>query len=107
MMETLKAFTILPLDFLILTATALPIIEIGIGILLILKIRQRQVLFFASFLFLVFMLFSVYGTILDIRSDCGCFGSFIQSEIGFGMIVRNTLILLCSSVLYKSNEVFN
>ncbi len=92
----------LPHDLIITTATLLPITEIGLGIMLLFRIEQRTALRITAILFLVFFLFSVYGMILGLEEDCGCFGSVLKSNFGLSMIIRN-LVLLTSIILVLGN----
>ena len=99
LIETLKAFTKLSEDILIITATILPVIEIGLGLLLMLKIKPKPVLYGTLILFTVFLVFSVYGTIKGMNNDCGCFGSLVKSQIGWGMVIRNLGFLIVGGLL--------
>ncbi|MFA3783930.1 MauE/DoxX family redox-associated membrane protein [Melioribacteraceae bacterium 4301-Me] len=100
LIETLKEVK-LPHDLIITIATLLPITEIGLGIMLLLKIKQRTSIKITVILFLVFFLFSVYGMVMGIEKDCGCFGNAIKSEFGWGMVGRNTFLLLLSIVVLE------
>jgi len=100
LIETLKLVTKLPEEFLIIIATVLPVIEIGLGLLIILRIKPKPVLLATLILFSAFFVFSVYGTIVGIKNDCGCFGSLVKSEIGWGMVGRNTILLIIVCVIY-------
>ena len=81
MIETLKALTSLGENLIILATTLLPIIEIGLGILLVLRIGPKIVLFCTLILFGAFLAFSIYGTLMGISNDCGCFGSLVKSDL--------------------------
>jgi len=96
LIETLKAFAKLPEDILILIVTILPVIEMGLGILLVLKIKPKPVLLGTLLLFAAFLAFSIYGTIIGMKNDCGCFGSLVKSQIGWGMVGRNIIMFLTS-----------
>lgn len=93
LIETLKLVLNLPENMLIIIATILPIVEISLGVLLVLKIQPKTVLLATLVLFAGFFLFSVYGTIVGLKNDCGCFGSILKSEIGWRMVERNALLL--------------
>jgi len=67
----------------------LPILEILIRVLLISGMYQKFTSISALVLFSGFFFISIYGTIMGLSSDCGCFGSVIKSRIGWGMVVRN------------------
>ncbi|MFA3782599.1 MauE/DoxX family redox-associated membrane protein [Melioribacteraceae bacterium 4301-Me] len=91
----------LPNDLVIVIATILPITEIGLGIMLLLKIKQRTSIKITVILFLVFFLFSVYGVAMGLEKDCGCFGNAVKSYFGWGMVGRNGSLLLLSIVVLK------
>ncbi|MFA3784235.1 MauE/DoxX family redox-associated membrane protein [Melioribacteraceae bacterium 4301-Me] len=94
----------LPNDLVIVIATILPITEIGLGIMLLLKIKQRTSIKITVILFLVFFLFSVYGMVMGIEKDCGCFGNAVKSYFGWGMVGRNFLLLITTIFLEKSKK---
>lgn len=98
MIETMKAAFKVNESLLILAATFLPITEIVLGLMLVLKIQLKKTLLVTTVLFFGFFLFSVYGTVIGLNTDCGCFGNTIKSEFGLTMIVRNLVlvtIILC------------
>ena len=99
LIETLKLVAKLPEDILIIIATILPILEIGLGILIVLKIKPNQVLIATLALFALFFAFSVYGTIIGLKNDCGCFGSIVKSEIGWWMVGRNSCFLIVNTII--------
>lgn len=88
-------------NIIILIATALPVFEIALGLMLMLKIKTKETLFVAVILFAVFFLFSIYGTIKGFNVDCGCFGSSISSQFGIEMIIRNLSLTIISIVLNR------
>lgn len=93
------AFNFLSEDIIIITATIIPIAELGIGVMLLLKIKTKLALISSVILFAGFFLFSVYGNIIGLNEDCGCFGNIIKSEFGWGMIVRNAFFMLLTIYL--------
>ena len=101
LIETLKAFIKLPEDITILIATILPVLEIGLALLLMLEIKPKPVLYGTLILFTLFLAFSVYGTIKGMNNDCGCFGSLVKSQIGWGMIGRNAILFVLVILEYK------
>ncbi|NMC98756.1 MAG: hypothetical protein GYA62_03420, partial [Bacteroidales bacterium] len=70
-----------------------------LGVMLLLRIRAKETLIAVTILFLFFFLFSVYGTVIGLENDCGCFGSVANSSFGIGMIIRNILFLLLSLIV--------
>ncbi len=98
----LFSFTSLENEINIFIATTLPILEIGLAILLITKTKLKVVLPVTLLLFTSFLFSSIYGYYLGITNDCGCFGSIIKSEFGWGMVVRNVFLLLLNVMLIFS-----
>lgn len=96
----LNILDILPEPVIILFSILLPIFEILLGILIIANVQKRITIAAAGLLFLAFLLFSVYGTISGLNSDCGCFGDIVTSDIGWGMVVRNSIFFILVLVLY-------
>lgn len=93
----------LPDNLILATATLLPIIEIGLGLILLLKLQQKMALRITAVLFLVFLLFSIYGTVISLDKDCGCFGKTITNEFGWGMIARNSVLLILSIIVLRKD----
>ncbi|MBA4317885.1 MAG: methylamine utilization protein [Flavobacterium sp.] len=102
--ETIKFTANLPEELLIIIATLLPLIEISLGLLMVLRIKPKPVLLVTLILFAAFFLFSVYGTITGLKNDCGCFGSLVKSEIGWWMVIRNLLFLIAGVFIIYNIE---
>ena len=105
MMETMKAVFKVNENLLILAATILPVIEIGFGLMLVFNVETKKVLFAVIILFFCFSTFSVYGTIIGLNNDCGCFGSVIKSEFGIFMVLRNLTFFTITILSIKSFNV--
>jgi hypothetical protein len=97
------AFNFLPGTVLILISTILPLIELSLGLLLIfslykgnLKSRLKIILIVTTSLFGLFLAYSIYGYIIGLKNDCGCFGNAVKADFGVGMIIRNSSFLLLS-----------
>jgi len=96
LINTLKLITILPESLHIIIATLLPVVEIGVAVLMLMKIKPKYALVLVTMLFMLFLGISIYGTIAGIGTDCGCFGSAVKSSFGWGMVGRNTIFLILS-----------
>ena len=94
LINTLKLFSIFPVEIQILIAALLPIIEIGLAVFMLLKIKPRLTLLSITILFAVFLVFSIYGALAGIGGDCGCFGNVVTSSFGWGMIGRNIIFVI-------------
>jgi hypothetical protein len=106
MIETMKAAFKVNENLLVLTATILPIIEIALGLLLVLKIQTKKTLLAITVLFFGFFALSGYGTAIGLNNDCGCFGSTVKSEFGLTMIIRNLVLLTIVLWLAIVNKKF-
>ncbi|MFZ2323363.1 MAG: MauE/DoxX family redox-associated membrane protein [Ignavibacteriaceae bacterium] len=96
-------------NIIILIATTMPVIEMSMGLMLMLKIKVKETLVATIILFGSFLLFSVYGTIAIFDIDCGCFGNLIKSQFDFIMVVRNLFFFTVSFVLFfikRKNYVY-
>lgn len=94
--NTLKIINILTPRINIFIATILPIIEIFISSILLFKIYVRYALIIASILFGFFFVFSIYGYIIGLTNDCGCFGNLLKSNFGITQILRDLFFLIIS-----------
>lgn len=87
----------------------LPWVEIVLGGLLISKLLDSIALPATAGIYLVFLLFAIYGFSTGIEGDCGCFGdaggdgfigSLLGSSFGWTMVIRNTVFLLMATFLF-------
>jgi hypothetical protein len=101
MIETMKAAFKLNDNLLLLAATILPVIEIALGLMLVLKIQTNRTFLVITALFFSFLVFSVYGTVIKLNTDCGCFGNTINSNFGWLMILRNIILLIFVLICMK------
>ena len=103
LLDTLSLIKFLPDELRIAIATALPMVELTLAIILIGKIKVKLALLLTTILFFSFLTFSVYGTIAGMEADCGCFGSTIKSDISWRMVGRNLLFLILNILIIKKN----
>lgn len=87
----------------------LPWFEILLGGLLISRILDIAAVPLTTAIYLVFLIFAIYGFSTGIEGDCGCFGdaggdgfigSLLGSSFGWIMILRNTFFLLMATFLF-------
>jgi len=52
------------------------------------KIKLKTTTKAVVFLFAIFLIVSVYGTLTGFGADCGCFGNVVKSSFGWGMILK-------------------
>lgn len=84
----------------------LPIIEIALGLMLVLKIQTKNTLSATTVLLFAFFVFSIYGTVIGLSTDCGCFGDAVKSEFGITMIIRNLVLVTITLWLAIVNKKF-
>lgn len=89
----------------VLIATAFPVFEISLGLMLLIKIKVKETLIAVLLFFVAFTVFAIYGTIKGFDINCGCFGSSVSSEFGVTMIVRNVLLLVIVGLLYRNEKM--
>jgi len=73
--------------------------------MLVLNIQTKKILITVCILFFCFFVFSVYGSIIGLNNDCGCFGSVIKSEFGIFMVLRNLTFFTITILSIKSFNV--
>jgi len=69
-----RAYEALPIPVANILGVALPWIEIGAGLLLILGVAVRQTAIFSGFLMLIFIIAIAQAWARGLSIDCGCFG---------------------------------
>ncbi|TYP93634.1 Methylamine utilization protein MauE [Fodinibius salinus] len=82
--------------FITLTATFLPLLEVGLAAALLINYHPELMLGLTAGLFAIFFAFSIYGLVSGLQGDCGCFGDLAESGFGWAMAVRN-LVLFCAA----------
>ena len=104
-------FDFLPEGVIVAIASLLPIVEIGLGLLLIfsiynekIRLKRKLILLTTTVLFTLFLAFSVYGYIIGLKNDCGCFGNMIPAKISLSMVVRNFVLTLIAFLLFIFNK---
>jgi len=73
--------------------------------MLLFNVQTKKILIAVSILFFHFFVFSVYGSIIGLNNDCGCFGNLVKSEFGIFMILRNLVFFIISILAIKSFNV--
>ncbi|MCX6435641.1 MAG: DoxX family protein [Actinobacteria bacterium] len=69
-----RAYEALPIPVANILGVALPWIEIGAGLLLILGVAVRKTAIFSGFLMLIFIIAIAQAWARGLSIDCGCFG---------------------------------
>lgn len=99
LIETIKALGIKNVDILALIGISVPLLELSLGIAVFIGFKSKIVIPFTTFLFMSFLGISVYGYMIGLTNDCGCFGSLVKSKFGWLMITRNLLFFILSLYL--------
>jgi len=84
--------------------SVLPIVEIVMAIALVIRYREKVNLLLCLGLFVGFFAFSIYCTLYGLNLDCGCFGSLIESRVGWTMVIRNMFFLALAIYLFLKNN---
>lgn len=97
-MNVLKNLHDLPPEILALIAALLPSIEILLGLTLALDFRYATIA--ALGLNIIFLLFLSYNYVYgNPNTDCGCFGTLLQSKIDETGLIRQLLIVMGNTLL--------
>jgi len=94
-------------------APAIPIVEITVGVLMILRKRVKEIVLFSIILLAFFTSIFAYGYFAHHISDCGCFGGidFLKmSPLVFflrnGLLTSFSLLLYFSPIKIKNDTIF-
>ena len=104
--DLLLEFKIIPEAVILIIVSILPVLEILIGVLLVLGMYPKFAAISGLVLFSGFFLISIYGTLIGLSSDCGCFGSVVKSRIGWSMVVRNGVFVAGVMYAWRKNNKF-
>ena len=100
-----RAYEVLPISVANILGVALPWIEIGIALLLILGVAIRPAALAGGFLMLLFIVAIAQAGLRGLSIDCGCFGGGGSVEPGktkyLQEIARDSGLLLLALYLYK------
>ncbi|PKL79267.1 MAG: hypothetical protein CVV25_08470 [Ignavibacteriae bacterium HGW-Ignavibacteriae-4] len=91
----------------LIIVSLLPLLEIMLGILLLSRQYLKITAATICVLFGNFLVFSIYGNIIGLENNCGCFGNLIRSDFNIIMILRNTLFFLVSIFILTHRDFFN
>ena len=100
LMKALQQVAFLNKQLIVIVATMLPLLELGLGVGLLLRYKPAVILGLASGLLTVFLMFSIYGFFRGFSGDCGCFGDLTKSWFGWEMITRNFLLVCATGYLW-------
>lgn len=107
--ETVAYITWLPNFFKSLVIDILPWAEIVLGSLLISKLWDTVAVPFTALIYMVFLVFAIYGFSTGIEGDCGCFGDaggdgfigqLLGSSFSWTMIIRNSIFVVMACFLF-------
>jgi putative oxidoreductase len=84
-----------------LAAVYLPWLEILVGALLVVKRFERGALLLITCLLLVFTFALASATVRGLGIDCGCFGKAFAATGTIFPLVRNVLLLVAASLLWR------
>lgn len=104
-LEVLKAFNLFNESINIFIISILPILEIILAVMLLLNYKIRFTNISTIILFFTFFVISIWGYLLGLDKDCGCFGELIESSFGISMIIRNFFLLLLTFIVFRNQNV--
>jgi len=87
-LDLLPSWMVLPATILIVQS------EIWLGLALAIGFRTKIIAALLAALVSLFIIVIVLALIRGTTGDCGCFGSIVSEQLGFGVIIRDTLILI-------------
>ncbi len=90
------AYDVLPNALVAPFAYALPFVEIGIGLYLLVGLWIRPVAILACALMVVFIVAQAQAWYRGLVLDCGCFGTISQQKVGWTTILRDAALGLPS-----------
>jgi len=93
-LEVLRTFNFFNQSVNIFIISLLPILEIVLVVILLLNYKIRFTNLSITLLFFIFFVISIWGYLLKLDKNCGCFGKLIESSFGISMIIRNFFLLL-------------
>ena len=95
-LETFKtgvaAYDVLPHSLVAPFAYALPFVEAGTGLYLLIGLFVRPAAILTSVMIVAFVAAQAQAWARGLRLDCGCFGSLAASRVGFWTILRDTAL---------------
>ena len=98
--ESVAYITWLPLWLKFWIVDLLPWVEILLAALLLVRWQEKFVLPVVGLVFIGFLGYAIYGTATGLEGDCGCFGEFMDSTFGPGMIIRNAVFVGMAGLLF-------
>jgi uncharacterized membrane protein YphA (DoxX/SURF4 family) len=84
-----QRYGILPAPFAVPFAFALPFLEIGLGLYLIIGLFVRGTALAGTILFAAFLAAQIRAMALGISLDCGCFGAIAATRVGPLTLLRD------------------
>lgn len=101
LLKTLEAVQFIPAEWQSVISSFIPIWELALAILLFFNKPKLLTITAAACTFAMFLAVSVYYSLISpLNSDCGCFGSFVQSRFDIWMVLRNSFFFLISCGLF-------
>jgi hypothetical protein len=100
--ESVAYITWLPVWLKLWIVDLLPWAEIVLALLLLMRWKEGLILPLVGLVFIGFLGYAIYGTATGLEGDCGCFGEFMDSTFGAGMIIRNAIFVGMAGFLFWS-----
>ncbi|MBN2280097.1 MAG: hypothetical protein JXQ65_05925 [Candidatus Marinimicrobia bacterium] len=103
--QLMEKLPLIPNILILPIASILPALELSLALGILLRYKKFIIYSVNLLLFLSFFILSIYGTILKIKVDCGCFGSLLESRVGWTMVLRNSVFLGLSIYLFINSNM--
>ena len=103
-MLLLEKLPLVPNSIILPIVSIMPILELIVAAGIVFKYKKLLTYTLNLCLFSCFLIISIYATYLRIHDDCGCFGAFFESKVGWSMIIRNLVFLAISIYLFIINN---
>jgi uncharacterized membrane protein YphA (DoxX/SURF4 family) len=92
-------FKILPSSWIPISACALILLEIWLGLMLLLGVRLRAYSTCAIILLSIFSIAVFSRLVRGDSFDCGCFGLLYKSNIGIALLFRNFMLSILALII--------
>lgn len=102
--QLMEKLPLIPNFMIIPVISVMPVLELAVAIGMIVRYKKIFTYSLNLFLFFGFFIISIHATMLKITDDCGCFGSLVESRVGWPMVLRNAIFLGMAIYLFIVNN---
>lgn len=102
---SILSYRLLPVELANLAALIIPWLELISGVILISGTMQKSSSLILAFMLTIFIGAISLAMIQGLKIDCGCFGPTSESQVGWGRIFEDILLLILSGHIYYYSPV--